>query len=103
VLVPSIEEFGIVAVEAQAAGRPVIAVDAGGARETVIDGRTGRLLADDDPDAFARAVAQLDALDFDPGEAVANARRFSPGAFKEAIAAAVGAALERRRAGGQGS
>ena len=38
VLMPSREEFGIVAVEAQAAGRPVIAAAAGGALETVIDG-----------------------------------------------------------------
>ena len=41
VVVPSMEEFGIVAVEAQAAGRPVIAAAAGGALETVLDGRTG--------------------------------------------------------------
>ncbi len=103
VLVPSIEEFGIVAVEAQAAGRPVIAVDAGGARETVIDGRTGRLLAHDDAGAFARAVAELDTLDFDPGEAVTNARRFSLAAFQEAIAAAVEAARGHRQGGGRGS
>jgi glycosyltransferase involved in cell wall biosynthesis len=96
VLVPSVEEFGIVAVEAQAAGRPVIAVDAGGARETVIDGRTGRLLGDADPDGFARAVIELDALDFDSEAAVANARRFSVEAFQDAIAAAVQAAREER-------
>ncbi len=36
---PNVEEFGIASVEAQAAGRPVVAVDAGGARETVLDGR----------------------------------------------------------------
>ena len=41
VLVPAMEEFGITAVEAQAAGRPVIAARAGGALETVLDGRTG--------------------------------------------------------------
>ena len=44
VLVPSVEEFGITAVEAQAAGRPVIAAAAGGALETVLDGRTGSLV-----------------------------------------------------------
>ncbi|MGH2855535.1 MAG: glycosyltransferase [Solirubrobacteraceae bacterium] len=40
VVVPSMEEFGITAVEAQAAGRPVIAAAAGGALETVLDGQT---------------------------------------------------------------
>ena len=44
-VVPNVEEFGIAAVEAQAAGRPVVAVDAGGVRETVVDGRTGRARA----------------------------------------------------------
>ena len=43
-VVPNVEEFGIAAVEAQAAGRPVVAVDAGGARETVVPGRTGLLV-----------------------------------------------------------
>ena len=43
-VVPNIEEFGIAAVEAQAAGRPVIAADAGGAQETVINGDTGVLV-----------------------------------------------------------
>jgi glycosyltransferase involved in cell wall biosynthesis len=96
VLVPSKEEFGIVAVEAQAAGRPVIAADAGGARETVIEGRTGRLVAPDDAGAFARAIEELDALEFEPEEAIASAQRFSPAAFKRAIAATVQAARERR-------
>ena len=45
VVVPSMEEFGITAVEAQAAGRPVIAAAAGGALETVLDGRTGTLVS----------------------------------------------------------
>ena len=40
-IVPNVEEFGITAVEAQASGRPVIAADGGGARETVIEGETG--------------------------------------------------------------
>jgi NTE family protein len=43
-IVPNVEEFGIAAVEAQAAGRLVVAVNAGGARETVIDGTTGVLV-----------------------------------------------------------
>jgi glycosyltransferase involved in cell wall biosynthesis len=95
VLVPSMEEFGIVAVEAQAAGRPVIAAAAGGALETVIDGETGRLVPLDDVDAFSAAIADLDTLPFDPARAVQNAQRFSVAAFEQGIRAAVADALAR--------
>jgi glycosyltransferase involved in cell wall biosynthesis len=81
VIVPSMEEFGITAVEAQAAGRPVIAARAGGALETVIDGRTGLLAQLDDADSFAAAIRALEALDFDPAVAVESAARFSVEAF----------------------
>lgn len=94
VIVPGVEEFGIAAVEAQAAGRPVIAADAGGARETVLDGRTGLLARADDPDAFARAIGALDALAFDPARAVENAARFSVAEFKRKLAAHVERVLE---------
>jgi glycosyltransferase involved in cell wall biosynthesis len=81
VVVPSVEEFGITAVEAQAAGRPVIAAAAGGALETVLDGETGRLANVDDVDSFAQAIRGIDKLDFDPARAARNAERFSVEAF----------------------
>jgi glycosyltransferase involved in cell wall biosynthesis len=99
VLVPSMEEFGITAVEAQAAGRPVIAAAAGGALETVLDGRTGRLAALDDVDAFTQAIEGIDRLDFDPMRAVENARRFSVEEFQRRLAAHVSHALQARREG----
>jgi len=89
VVVPSMEEFGITAVEAQAAGRPVIAAAAGGALETVLDGETGRLVALDDVDSFARAMRELDELDFDPVRARENAERFSVASFQHRLAAEV--------------
>jgi glycosyltransferase involved in cell wall biosynthesis len=97
VLVPSVEEFGITAVEAQAAGRPVIAAASGGALETVIDGETGRLALSDDVDSFALAIAEIDQLDFDPRAAVRNAERFSVAAFQQQISAHVERALASRR------
>jgi glycosyltransferase involved in cell wall biosynthesis len=96
VLVPSMEEFGITAVEAQAAGRPVIAAAAGGALETVLDGETGLLAQLDDVDAFARAIERVEQLDFDPARAVANAERFSVAAFQRRLAARVDTALQGR-------
>jgi glycosyltransferase involved in cell wall biosynthesis len=93
VLMPSVEEFGITAVEAQAAGRPVIAAAAGGALETVLDGRTGRLVRVDDIDSFAQAIASIDQLDFDPAQAMRNAERFSLKTFERRLSAHVSAVL----------
>ena len=99
VVVPSMEEFGITAVEAQASGRPVIAAAAGGALETVIDGQTGRLARLDDVDSFVQAIESIDSLDFDPARAVEHAGRFSVAAFQERLAAHVaGAVAASRRA-----
>jgi glycosyltransferase involved in cell wall biosynthesis len=80
-VVPNVEEFGIAAVEAQAAGRPVLAIDAGGVRETVLDGETGVLVPDGDPEGLARAL-RGDLTRFDPREIQAHAQRFRPEAFR---------------------
>ena len=50
------EAFGRVAAEAQAMGRPIVATNHGGSRETVLDRRTGWLVPVKDPDAMARAI-----------------------------------------------
>jgi glycosyltransferase involved in cell wall biosynthesis len=81
VVVPSREEFGITAVEAQAAGRPIVAAATGGALETVIDGETGCLATLDDADSFAAAIRRVDTLGLDPAAAIANAERFSVARF----------------------
>jgi glycosyltransferase involved in cell wall biosynthesis len=86
VVVPNVEEFGIVAVEAQASGRPVLAVDAGGTRETVVDGETGMLV---DLDRFAEVMRDGDFTRFDTAAARANAERFRPEAFASALRAEV--------------
>ena len=69
------EAFGRVAVEGQAMGRLVIATDHGGARETVIPGKTGWLVPPDDPAALARALAEALALDGDARQRMARAAR----------------------------
>ncbi len=96
VLVPGREEFGITAVEAQAAGRPVIAAAAGGALETVLEGVTGRLVTLDDVEAFRHAIEAIDELDFDQERALANAERFSVATFRRGISEQVKAALASR-------
>ncbi|MCW5752474.1 MAG: glycosyltransferase family 4 protein [Alphaproteobacteria bacterium] len=69
------EAFGRVLVEAQAMGRPVIATDHGGARETVLAGQTGWLLPPGDVAALAATIAEALALDTETRLAVAEAAR----------------------------
>jgi glycosyltransferase involved in cell wall biosynthesis len=59
-LYPQIEDFGITSVEAQAAGKPVIAFRAGGALETVIDGETGLFFDQQTPESLADAVNRFE-------------------------------------------
>src|SRR5438132_1043939 len=64
-LMPGEEDFGIVPVEAQACGTPVVALARGGALETVVPGETGSLVEDDVPEVFADAIAQTIGRPFD--------------------------------------
>ena len=99
VLMPGEEDFGIVPLEAQACGTPVVALGKGGARETVLDGRTGVFYPGPGAGPLARAIETARAMRFDPAEAAANARRFSERAFRDRfLAAAREALLEAGRA-----
>ncbi|HWH93828.1 MAG TPA: glycosyltransferase [Baekduia sp.] len=92
-VVTATEEFGIAAVEAQAAGRPVVALDEGGVTESVEEGRTGVFYDEATPEALAATVAAFDPLSVDPAECVANAQRFGPAAFAQEIRANVAEAM----------
>src|SRR5437763_2923640 len=80
-VVTAAEEFGIAAVEAQAAGRPAIAPSRGGALETVRDGVTGRLW-DGGVDELVVAIEGFDDAAVDPAACVDNARRFDASGFR---------------------
>ena len=97
-VVTATEEFGIAAVEAQAAGRPVIAIDEGGARETVIEGETGTLWSPREADALIEAVRDFDPMAIDAAACVRNARRFDVERFGTGLRAIVAEALESDRA-----
>ena len=88
------EDFGIVPLEAQAAGRPVIAFRGGGALETV-DSRTGMFYFPQTSEALSAAVRRFDAWErsFSPAQARANAARFSKDAFKKRFISEVDALL----------
>ena len=81
VILPGEEDFGIVPVEAQACGRPVVALGRGGALETVTEGETGVLFDADDPgelpDALAGALDRVARLPFDSNAIRHHAEHFS--------------------------
>jgi glycosyltransferase involved in cell wall biosynthesis len=84
-LFPQYEDFGMTPLEVNACGRPVIAFGAGGALETVVDGRTGILVPEQSVEAFAQALHRFDTLHFDPVALRAHAESFSRAAFIERL------------------
>jgi glycosyltransferase involved in cell wall biosynthesis len=97
-VVTAVEEFGIAAVEAQAAGRPVIATDGGGVRESVIDGETG-CFYDGSVEGLVAAVRGFDVDAVDPGACVRNAERFGLDVFRRAFPREVDAAIAAAQRG----
>ena len=81
-LFPGVEDFGIVPVEAQAAGTPVIALGKGGALETVREGVTGLFFGSQIAESLCEAIETFEAKRWDPDDCRKNAARFSPSAFK---------------------
>jgi glycosyltransferase involved in cell wall biosynthesis len=100
-VVTATEEFGIAAVEAQAAGRPVIAFNEGGVRETVSEGETGTFYEAPTPASLIAAIRGFDAEAIDPAVCVANAQRFDVAHFRRGFRALVDEAVEAERAPGE--
>lgn len=82
---PAEEDFGITVVEAMASGRPVIAYGAGGALETVIDGKTGKFFDEQNWAALAEAIVRFKNSDYNSEQIRAHARNFSVEKFRENI------------------
>jgi glycosyltransferase involved in cell wall biosynthesis len=82
----------MVPVEAQAAGKPVIAFAAGGALETVVEGRTGTFFHEPTVASITEAIQRCFTLQTDPHDIATQAARFSRPAFRERLTAVVQAA-----------
>ena len=91
---PGTEDFGITPVEANAAGKPVVAFARGGALETVTEGRTGSFFHEHDPGALIGAVERCDRIDTSPADIASSARRFSRETFRERLSAVLGLGVE---------
>jgi glycosyltransferase involved in cell wall biosynthesis len=89
VLLPGEEDFGLVPVEAQACGRPVVALGRGGATETVVDGVTGVLVPDDTVASWSAALKRATATRWDAARIRANAERFGVARFRDEFQTAV--------------
>ena len=88
-LFPGLEDFGIVPVEAQAAGTPVIAFGQGGVQDTVCDGQTGVFFADQTVDALCGAIESFEGRTWDADVCQAHAAAFAPARFAAQMRAAV--------------
>ncbi|OGM60399.1 hypothetical protein A2955_03065 [Candidatus Woesebacteria bacterium RIFCSPLOWO2_01_FULL_37_19] len=79
---PQEEDFGITAVEAQAAGCPVIAYRGGGALDTVIENKTGIFFGEQTKKSLVAAVKRFKGLDFKKEDLIDNSERFSKKIFQ---------------------
>ncbi len=94
---PGLEDFGITPVQAQAAGRPVIAFGGGGALDTVIPGQTGEHFHDLTVESLTEALRRFDDSHYDSAQIRTHAERFDSRVFHQQITSYVEQAWEAFR------
>ncbi len=98
-IVPGEEDFGLIPLEAAAAGRPAIAFRAGGPLETIVEGETGAFFDDANAESLAATLRTFDASRFEPQRLRAHAERFSPQRFIGALREIVERVYREKRSG----
>jgi glycosyltransferase involved in cell wall biosynthesis len=89
VILPGEEDFGLVPVEAAAAGRPTIAYGAGGALESIVPGVTGEHFPAQGAAALAEVLRAFEPQRYDPVALRAHAETFAPARFRASLRAIV--------------
>ena len=84
-LFPGLEDFGIVPVEAQSSGRPVIAYGKGGVLDSVIDGKTGVFFKEQTAESLIEAIEKFETMTFDKNEIRKHAMQFDETEFRRKI------------------
>jgi len=95
-IVPGKEDFGVAPIEAMATGRPVIAYGAGGVPESVVDGVTGVLFAEQSAACLEDAVERCLTMTFSKVELHRHAQGFDVSCFKQGLEAVAVAAWQER-------
>jgi glycosyltransferase involved in cell wall biosynthesis len=98
ICMPGHEDFGIVAVEGNAAGKPALAFAAGGALETIKDGVNGVLFDEPTVDSVIAGIRRLGQISTSFEEIAASAQRFSIARFCNSFSAAVRRAIDAKQA-----
>jgi glycosyltransferase involved in cell wall biosynthesis len=88
-VLPAEEDFGLLPLEAAAAGRPTIALRRGGALETIVEGRTGAFFDEPAAESLAAALQAFDGSRFDRQALRAHAETFAPATFSHRLRAIV--------------
>jgi glycosyltransferase involved in cell wall biosynthesis len=82
---PGIEDFGLVMIEAQSFGKPVIANRSGGATEIIIEGKTGEFFDDPSVSSLVLCLQTFDPSRYNKKDCIENAKRFSMAIFKNKL------------------
>jgi glycosyltransferase involved in cell wall biosynthesis len=96
-IIPGIEDFGLVSLEAQALGKPVVAFKEGGALETVIENKTGIFFEVQTVDSLKEALVKLDTVRINPEDCRRNAETFSKEKFIKTFKQTVASLLYTRK------
>lgn len=96
---PGLEDFGITPLQAQAAGRPVIAFRGGGALDTVVPGITGEFFSEANADSLKQVWHNFDPDAYNPDTIRSRAMRFDTAIFIERISAYIDQAWQAHQTG----
>jgi glycosyltransferase involved in cell wall biosynthesis len=102
-VLPVEEDFGLTPLEANAAGRPVVALARGGALDTVRDGETGVLFHEETAESLECALGAVQQRSWDPAVLRAHAESFSEDVFARRFRSVLASSLEQKKLGRLGA